>query len=184
MTPAQFKRWRDFALRMARTHYGKPRRARVVDGVRIPAPSPAWIADTVADIIDGLECVAPRITDWDGDGAEHGEAVYVCDVVAEETCHGDALRAEPEQFDENGRGPAKAWEAWDAMWRGPVNCCVRAGLDVASKPSMYGVIGFKVRDLRRMYPKGIPAWIARGFTDDEGKPVDLNRVAASRGVHL
>lgn len=184
MSPAQFKRWRDFAVRMARTHYGKQRRARVVDGVRIPAPSPEWIATTVADIIDGLRCVAERITDWDGDGCPHGEAVYVCDVVAKEACHGVALEAEPEQFDENGCGPTRAWETWDELWRGPVNCCVRAGLDVASKPSMYGVVGFKVRDLRRMYPGSIPAWIARGFTDNRGKPVDLNRASARRGVWL
>lgn len=51
-----------------------------------------------------------------------------------------------------------AHEQWQEQWAAPVQCCIRAGLDMASEPSM-GVIGFTAGDLRRMYPEGVPAWI-------------------------
>jgi hypothetical protein len=42
--------------------------------------------------------------------------------------------------------------------RGPVACCVRAGMDMASSQSG-GVAGFTAGDLRRMYPEGVPEWV-------------------------
>ena len=43
-----------------------------------------------------------------------------------------------------------------------VSCCIRAGLDIACEPSA-GVIGFTVGDLRRMYPRRLPKWVASFF---------------------
>lgn len=55
------------------------------------------------------------------------------------------------------------FEQWNEQWGGPVRCCIRAGLDMASAPSA-GVIGFTAGDVRRMYPEGVPDWI---FPPDE-----------------
>ena len=52
---------------------------------------------------------------------------------------------------------------WSDQWGGPVRCCVRAGLDMASSPST-GVVGFTAGDIRRMYPEGVPSWV---FHPDE-----------------
>jgi len=49
----------------------------------------------------------------------------------------------------------------DEQFCGPVTCCIRAGLDMASAPSG-GVIGFTAGDIRRMYPEGVPDWITGG----------------------
>lgn len=50
------------------------------------------------------------------------------------------------------------YEQWDDQWGGPVQCCIRAGLDFASAPSA-GVVGFTAGDLRAMYPEGVPEWV-------------------------
>jgi len=55
------------------------------------------------------------------------------------------------------------YEQWSEQWGGPVRCCIRAGLDMASAPSA-GVIGFTAGDVRRMYPEGVPDWV---FPPDE-----------------
>ena len=52
-----------------------------------------------------------------------------------------------------------AYDQWCDQWGGPVCCCVRAGLDLACSPSM-GVVGFTAGDIRRMYPEGVPEWVA------------------------
>ena len=49
MTPEQYDRWKDFALRMARTCYAKSRR-----------PSAEWIVGVVEDFFDGID----RDDDW------------------------------------------------------------------------------------------------------------------------
>ncbi len=52
----------------------------------------------------------------------------------------------------------------------------RAGLDMASEPSA-GVVGFTIGDLRRMYPEGLPEWIAGGFHGPRGGRVSPRTVA-------
>lgn len=55
MTNEQFERWKDFALRMARTCYRRSRR-----------PSAKWIVDTVEGFFDQIdEAEIPTIVDWD-----------------------------------------------------------------------------------------------------------------------
>ncbi len=63
-----------------------------------------------------------------------------------------------------------AFRQFEAQWWGPVACCIRAGLDVACEPSG-GVLGFDLGDLRRMYPEGVPDWLAKGWADPEGQPL-------------
>lgn len=95
-----------------------------------------------------------------------------------------------ESFREYSGKPCRCDEAWqlggqqwDDQWGGPVQCCIRAGLDLASAPSG-GVVGFTVCDLRHMYPEGIPDWINSGFTDPDGQPVDLNQGECNVGIWL
>lgn len=76
----------------------------------------------------------------------------------------------------------KFMDQWDEQWGGPVRCCIRAGMDLASSPSA-GVVGFTACDLRRMYPEGIPDWINQ-FFDGDGEPVDLNTGDCRVGVWL
>ncbi len=49
-------------------------------------------------------------------------------------------------------------EAWLDQWFGPVNCCIRAGIDFAADPSA-GVLGFTAGDVRAMFPEGVPEWV-------------------------
>lgn len=52
----------------------------------------------------------------------------------------------------------------------PVSCCIRAGLDLAVKPSA-GVAGFTAGDIRTMYPEGVPDWVKDAL--GPGDVVDL-----------
>jgi hypothetical protein len=77
------------------------------------------------------------------------------------------------------------------IYGGPVRCCVRAGMDLASAPSA-GVVGFTVGDLRRMYPEGVPGWITSEFfrgspfetLPDGAEPVDFAAIPDEAGVWL
>jgi hypothetical protein len=65
----------------------------------------------------------------------------------------------------------EATEQWHQQYAGPVNCCIRGGLDLIGKPSL-GVGGFTVGDIRRMYPEGVPEWVfPEVMVDGDGKPV-------------
>ncbi len=206
MTPEQYERWKDFALRMARTCFAKHRR-----------PSAAWIEDVVEDFFetrldqDDVVC----ISDWDnsteypdghpsrrrqGDrpcGCKYPHG-YMNPVPASADCeHCSGTGRRPDWIsprcvgdmlseflaEQNGYAPrckpcsswrhdgecrcdeihGKFYEQWDEQWGGPVHCCIRAGLDMASAPSA-GVLGFTAGDVRRMYPEGVPAWV---FPPDE-----------------
>jgi len=65
-------------------------------------------------------------------------------------------------------------------WADPVRCCVRAGLGAAiDGGSGMGVLGFTARDIRRMYPEGVPDWIARQW--DGGERVGASAVIPGVG---
>ena len=197
----RFSRWRDFALRMARTCYAKSKR-----------PGPDWIVRVVEDWFlqydpDDIEC----IVNWDHSdpyppgnplaGREHDTSYCGCGGWRHEhrkpnpecpECNGSGLRHRPfepmcvaDMMEDflygyyGWRGSAPQCPAcldydsdedctcddvedrfaaqWDEQWGGPVQCCIRAGLDCAFEESA-GVIGFTAGDLRRMYPDGVPAW--------------------------
>lgn len=138
MTPLQYRRWYDFARRMAlRTMDVTPsRRAKIAKEIR----HVLWI----------LENNAPEIVSWDGPGC------YVCDEV--DRILYDRGHSDERQF-KNGN-----FEQVENRFKNQVTCCIRAALDVALTPSA-GVLGWTVGDLRRMYPLGLPAWVAAYFVE-------------------
>ena len=161
MTQQQFERWKDFALRMARTCFVRSRR-----------PDAQWIENAVTDFFYELdEDVVACIVNWENSNNYPGGNrchELVCDLVSEmldgylgcsERCkvclwphnypEGDCRCEEKRQL---------YHEQWQDQWGEPVRCCLRAGLDCASEPSS-GVIGFTAGDVRRMYPAGVPDWV-------------------------
>jgi len=98
----------------------------------------------VKDFLECCEEEIAEIKDWDNGPS------YVCDQMLD-------------FLDMN------SWtHEWpDGIWRegkfaDQVSCCFRAGLDVASSPSA-GVLGFDVGMLRRMWPRGVPAYVRNFF---------------------
>lgn len=157
MTPLQFERWKDFAFRMA---------DKALD-LRL-RPSRAWVKEKLQDFFNGLD---PRdveqITDWDS-------KPYPCDMMSECSQYWNPYY---------WNGGDEAFRQFEDQWEGPVRCCVRAGLDLACEPSA-GVVGFTVGDLRRMYPEGIPDWLAAGFYDSNEQPVDIRTQPDEAAVWL
>ncbi len=171
MTPEQFRNWRDFALRMARTCYAESRR-----------PSCDWLVEQVQEFLDRVEGEADTIVDWDSPPA------YVCDSASEfvwglQPAFRWRLRARDVSDQDEDRRAELAEAQWEEQWGDPIRCCIRAGLDLASAPSA-GVVGFTVGDLRSMYPEGLPAWLDAGFCDATGAPVSLTSLPEDSGVWL
>lgn len=177
MTKLQFERWQDFALRMARVCYADSRR-----------PSGPWIVDKVVRFFEGIENDAESISsiiNWDN---SRGGGYCVSDQVSE-YFDDDYFGLDVDAYTDTRQGldrPILAWEQYSEQWMGPVHCCLRAGLDLASEPSM-GVLGFTVGHIRKMYPAGVPDWIAQ---PDEpwqynGEPVaDVFAMAADTPLGL
>ena len=138
MTPLQYRRWYDFARRMA---------LRTMD---VTPARRVKIAKEIRHILWILEDQIPDISSWDGPGC------YVCDEVDRilyDHGHND------ERHFSNGNVDQR-----EHRFINQVSCCIRAGLDVALTPSG-GVLGWTVGDLRQMYPLGLPAWVAAYFVD-------------------
>jgi hypothetical protein len=137
MTPEQYDRWKDFALRMARQAFPtatEARRARIVESIN---EFFSWYDDTDVSEIGG----------WD-DGPSH-----IGDEVNNHLSSHQHYRYNEKIGEEVERGNRFANQ---------VSCCIRAGLDRAVAPSG-GVLGFTVGDLRRMYPEGLPDWVIDGY---------------------
>jgi hypothetical protein len=172
MTPEQFERWLDFARRMARTCFNRRRR-----------PDAAHIIAGVEQFFDGLDAEdIPCLVDWDSSVAypvghryrTERVSCWTCRTTGPDvdctTCHGAPSCVGTLCSDLDDEWVPHAWEIPDEhfeaaceRWAGPIRCCIRAGLDVASAPSC-GVMGFTAGDLRRMYPEGVPAWV-KAFWD-------------------
>ena len=165
MTKEQFERWRDFALRMAKTCYSG----------KLRLPSRKWIIERVTEFLDDMEAYYPRIKDWDSRWTDAGPREYPCVSDSMIEFEWNRMPWSVRRLDDGGENADAFTEARD-RWFGPVNCCVRAGLDMASAPSA-GVVGFTLGDLRKMYHEGIPEWIAEGFRDNRGKPYTGKRLA-------
>lgn len=170
MNSKQYERWRDFACRMARHAFSSYREAnrKRIEG---------FVRDFFLTEFDGDTRMIEGANSWD-----QGPDVFVCDLMANFETNGIdvAMRwpgertekfiesATDVEFDATYRGCRGEYrlDFWQyrrkSIWCGPVNCCVRAGLDVVAEPSE-GVIGFDVGDLRRMYPEGLPDWVATWF---------------------
>jgi len=138
MTRLQYRRWYDFARRMAlRTMDVTPaRRAKIMKEVR----HILWI----------LENDVPEIASWDGPGCYVGDEV---DRILYDRGHNSERQYSNGNVDQR-----------EHRFINQVSCCIRAGLDVALTPSA-GVLGWTVGDLRRMYPLGLPAWVASYFVE-------------------
>lgn len=175
MTPLEYTRWKDFALRMARTCYYGNRR-----------PTSKWIVEVVEDFFQcfdesGIPCIVnwDNSTDYPVGHRYHGTDYYghanrpygVGDMMSVflDEYEGYAPRCKPCRIYEH---PGKCrcdeidslfHEQWQEQWGGPIHCCIRAGLDFAANPSV-GVLGFTAGDIRRMYPEGVPDWV---FPPDE-----------------
>lgn len=176
MTEQQFKRWYTFALRMA--HRGFP---------RLPRKSRKKVAEmikhVISDIRDNYEL--EEIGDWDGyiDGPNGG---LICTPCIVSDCLSDHESCFNPFYYEDGNcegGRSYRNFQWEEKWWGRVQCCLRAGLDVAVRPSA-GVLGFTVCDLRRMYRGNIPAWVNNDWHDPEGRPADLNQGECAVGIWL
>ena len=156
MTTEQHERWNDFSTRMAIACFAAHRR-----------PTGTWILDRVNEFITNIWNV-PAITDWDNS-------------TEDEHCAGDLMAIYQDEFEpywdfeeridwNKPGGDDRLWriqqaasEQWGDQFFGPIRCCVRAGLDIASSPSA-GVLGFNVGDIRKIYPSGIPDWVAEFWT--------------------
>jgi hypothetical protein len=184
MTDEQFARWNSFARRMA---------LRAFPGIK----TKRWLCMQVSEFLsrqrwnDAQERhfvpegdrSLQRIRGWDQTDATteldtHGRpkdiGPFVCDQVDE------FFQDVNPWYWHNDDDPR--FRRWDDRHGTRIRCCLRAGLDMACEPST-GVVGFTVGDLRRMYPRGIPAWIAQ-FESAEGKHVDLNVEPEDMGVWL
>jgi hypothetical protein len=202
MTPEQYDRWQDFAIRMARTCFKRNCRPYSYD-----------IIDAVEDFFacvegGGFEYDSETvllIRDWDNcDPYPEGHRFHRVDRTGPcgccyhdgymsgknppradcEHCGGTGLRKhylEPmcvpdvlsESFYEQWipsyrRIPDEHYQEARDQWAGPIECCLRAGLGAAiDGGSGMGVMGFTAGDIRRMYPEGVPDWIARQWDDGE-----------------
>lgn len=166
MTPEQYDRWKDFAVRAAKTWYATSRR-----------PSVAWVQKAVEGFFEGLDAAEIALMcDWDNsepypdrDNGFGRKAYPYCasDELTvflgswrQRECAYEFCVVDDDAADER---LDRAHEQWDEQWGGPVRCCIRAGLDMACAPSA-GVVGFTAGDIRKMYPEGVPEWL---FPPDE-----------------
>lgn len=164
MTGEQFQRWKDFALRMARACYPGTMRN----------PSRKWIIARVEEFIDDMEEYHPRISDWDSCWSNSAPRDYPCVSVRMLEYEWEWMPNSIKRLEDAEN--LEPFETARERWFGPVCCCVRAGLDMASEPSA-GVVGFTLGDLRKMYPEGIPEWVASALRDDRDKPLTTSRLA-------
>lgn len=164
MTTKQYERWKDFALRAAKTWYRRSRR-----------PSAAWVLGEVEAFFGALEWDyrddIPLMMGWcdsdpyPGREDQYGHAIHpplLCDFMTaleSEGRHG-LLVVDCEDDDLYDDRVDRAVEQWESQWRGPVRCCVRAGLDCAMDSGL-GVLGISAGEIRAMYPEGVPGWIAK-----------------------
>jgi hypothetical protein len=150
VTAEQLARWRAVSLGLVNSpSIGRSIRKRVRGHVAAIIDIAVW---------DGLKENPGCLDDWDQG------PVYLCDVVSD-------YLWENGLEDERGEYPSRTGAA--------VTACVRAGIDLASKPSA-GVVGwFTVGDLRRVTGKPLPEWVQAFFE----KPI-TPRVRDDAGVWL
>lgn len=165
MTQEQYERWKDFAYRMARVCYAgnkEPSSEEIV----------GQLDDVFGDTGELQYEYAPGVkawslvVDWDHSELFGGrQADLVCDLVSGWGEHWNPHYWRSLDSEEEREGPEDdrpLFEDSDDQWCGPASACLRAGLDLASSPSM-GVLGFTAGDVRRMYPEGVPQWVKDRF---------------------
>jgi len=156
MDKVQYKRWKDFAIRMSHKGWSK----QSVNG----KTHQEEVIPAIVNFFDLMEsCYEDeilRIESWDNTKTdetkrdyygrpEHGP--YVCDIVSE-------MLSDYNPYYWDGEEKQKAYENWDEKWGGRIRACIRSGIDLASEASA-GVLGFTKADIERMYPEKVPKWI-------------------------
>ncbi len=138
MTKLQYLRWKFFALQMAKHCFleaTEARRRKLYDELEGYL---TWVGDD--GWADGAEYT--KFNSWDFDVSGHAESYFA------QHYH--------EDFNGEERGN---------KFLNQIMCCLRAGVDVAVKPSG-GVVGFTIGDVRRMFGNRLPQWV-RAFWDDQ-----------------
>ena len=178
MNRVQYRRWKDFAIRMSQKGWcireimRKEHQNTVIPAVAHFFELMKWSYKD--DII--------RIESWDDTRTDtsHGQdcyghypiGPYICDIVSEHLNGYNPFYFyyEDEEFD-------KAYEDFNERWCNRVRCCIRASLDLAVEPSG-GVFGFTKSDFERMYPKGVPKWIQNSWSKRNAhwKPVEWDDI--------
>lgn len=178
MDTKQYKRWKDFALRMARTCWHS--------GTR---PPKEWVVGKVEDFFrmnfelsDGgpEESSIEHLLDWDHveRDASRFTQYPVCDLL-------DLWSSDvnPWYYAPEGGWEDEAYDQFQEQWIGAVHCCVRAGIDLAVAPSA-GVAGFTAGQVRKMYPDGVPAWAKEGWCGPDDEPVQWENIPDDKYVWL
>lgn len=153
MTRLQFDRWQQFALAMAARGFVASTPARAEKRVY-------WAREFFALLENDAEW-----QEWNGWDASEPGAGYCTDWFTE------WCQVLPGYGTFGDRNP----DRWRWPFADELHCCLRAGLDVAASPSA-GVLGFRVGDLRRMFPDGLPDWVAAFFTPDLAEAEDREPV--------
>jgi hypothetical protein len=158
----KMERWKDFALRMAKTQYKKrehPDEAHILEQVEL------FFQMVEGDSVDfvnwdesanGEESVSNIISYWyddiwynpNGYGSDRQQRFIDAIRCADRHCEGG-------YYDHLVEKIADQYET-------PLHCCIRAGMDMCFEQSA-GVLGFTVGTLREMWPEGIPDWLASQF---------------------
>ena len=177
MNKIQYRRWKDFAFRMADRGWSKTI-TRTKQHKEIVRPG----VEHFFELIEGNgEPAIIRIESWDHNRPNYRNAeVFSWGIrPVRESCIGDEVQrivgeyCNPYYYDDSDR----LYEKWDEMWGGRVRCCIRAGLDLAAEPSG-GVVGFCKEDIDRMYPEGTPKWIREpwGLQNGAWRPLEWEEI--------
>lgn len=167
MTEIEYQRWRDFALCMTSHECREPN-----DDY---SPCTNWVMKEVVYYLDLFKPEMAHIHGWD-QGSGNPDAVYPCDWTLESQWQ--KVRYHPTTYDfttpEERARFNKLWENDEdeqaeelidevvERWFTPVNCCLRAGIDVVMG-HFHGVVGYTMGHVRQMYPEGLPSWFAKWF---------------------
>jgi hypothetical protein len=152
MNKIQLRRWKKVSLGLVGASYPSMTAARRTQ-----------LQASVEEFFDKLtyNCELNTITDWDGNGGSTPVSLALNDhLEGHRHYHAVTGGEKRNRFANN------------------VSCCVRAGFDLAVKPSA-GVVGFTVGDVRAIFNRRIPSWVTEFF----GKPLSAD-IADSEGVWI
>jgi hypothetical protein len=136
MNKKQFLRWKSFSMRMAEKCYPEATKERTEKMVT-----------EINSFFMEMESNYKDFWDWDGNDGSEALGDYVDDY-----------------FDEYQHWNARE-ECYTGKFYNQVTSCIRAGFDVAVRPSG-GVVGFRVCDLYRMWNDKVPSWVKAFFEGD------------------
>jgi len=185
MNRIQYRRWKDFAMRMA--DRGWPATiTRTKHHKETVRPAVEYVFDLIEH---NREPEIIRILSWDDNRSDYRNAErfdwgFRCRL---ESCVCDEVnRLVGEYWNPHYYGDSeRLYDKWDDLWGARIRCCIRAGLDLVAEPSM-GVVGFCKEDLERMYPEGVPKWIQAPWGHQNGawREVQWDDMGPDQGLWL